>query len=138
MKRNWVRQNWPLVLVLFLTAYIVQPKLLRGQDHSTTEPQGSEPVYHVGNGVTAPRVTYDPNPDYPRKGRDGKKGGTVALELVVGSDGLPRDFEVVHSLSPGFDKEALNAVKKWRFSPATKDGKPVAAKINVQISFTLH
>jgi len=138
MKRNWVRQNWPLVLVLSLTTYIIQPRLLRGQGDSTTEPQNSEPVYHVGNGVTAPRIIHDPNPDYPTTGRNGKKGGTVALELVVGSDGLPRDFEVVHSLSPGFDKEAINAVKKWRFAPATKDSKPVAAKINVQISFKLH
>jgi TonB family protein len=88
--------------------------------------------------VTAPRVTYHPEPDYPRKGRDGKKEGTVVLKLVVGSDGLTRNFEVVNSLSPGFDKEAISAVKKWRFAPATKDGKPVAAQISVQVSFRLY
>ncbi len=112
--------------------------VLRGQDHPKTEPQASEPIYDVGNGVTAPRLIYDRNPEYPRTGRNGKKGGIVVLGLVVGSDGLPRDFEVVHSLSPGFDKEAINAVKKWRFAPATKDGKPVAAKISVQVSFRLY
>jgi hypothetical protein len=66
-----------------MIVYIVQPMLLGGQDHSTTEPQGSEPVYHVGNGVTAPRVIHEPDPDYPRTGRNGKTGGIVALELVV-------------------------------------------------------
>lgn len=112
--------------------------LLRSQNRSTTESQGSEPIYHVGNGVYAPRAIHSPDPDYPRTGRNGKTGGTVTLELVVGSDGLPRDFEVVHSLSPGFDEEAINALRKWRFAPATKGGKPVAAKINVQVSFRFY
>jgi len=58
--------------------------------------------------------------------------------LVVGSDGVPRDLNVINSLSPGFDKAAIDAVKKWRFTPAAKDGKPVAAMITVQVSFRLY
>ncbi len=96
-----------------------------------------EHIYSVKEGAGPPRVTYSPDPDYPTKGRNDKKGGTVVLRLVVDRDGLPRDVEVVRNLSPGFDQAAVNAVKKWRFAPGTKDGKSVAVQINVEISFHL-
>jgi TonB family protein len=34
------------------------------------------------------------------------------------------------------DEKAVETVKKWRFEPANKDGHPVAAEINVEVSFT--
>ena len=65
-------------------------------------------------------------------------GKTTVAEirsLIVGSDGLPRDIRVGRSLSPEFDESAIDAVKKWKFAPATKDGKPVAVEINIEINF---
>jgi TonB family protein len=88
--------------------------------------------------VTAPRQTYAPEPTYPKRERKARHRGTVILWLVVGSDGLPRDIAVSRPLSPDFDAAAIDAVKKWKFSPATKDGKPVAAKVNVEVSFHLY
>jgi TPR repeat protein len=35
------------------------------------------------------------------------------------------------------DEKAIEAVKRWRFEPAKKDGKPVAVAVNVQVSFRL-
>jgi len=64
--------------------------------------------------------------------------GTVLLGLVVGSDGLPRDITVSRPLSPDFDAAAIDAVKKWKFSPATRDGKPVATAIKVEVNFHLY
>ena len=55
--------------------------------------------------------------------------------FVVGTDGKPRDIKVVRSLGLGLDEKAIEAVQKWRFDPARKDGKPVAAQINVEINF---
>jgi periplasmic protein TonB len=88
--------------------------------------------------VTAPRQTYAPEPMYPKKERKARHMGIVILGLVVGSDGLPRDITVSRPLSSDFDAAAIDAVKKWKFSPATKDGKPVAAKVNVEVSFHLY
>lgn len=85
--------------------------------------------------TTAPRATYHPEPKYPKKHGKTRLPGTVVLELVVGSDGLPRDVIVFSSLAPDFDKEAVDSVKQWKFHPATLDGKPVATKIHVDVPF---
>jgi len=121
--------------LLFLGMCIAQdstPIDLSGKDHA---PICRGKDSDVPGCITAPHATYSPDPDYPRKGRDGRKGGTVVLSAVVGSDGLPRDLSVTHSLSPGFDQSAIDAVNRWKFSPATKDGKPIATQIKVEIDF---
>ena len=64
--------------------------------------------------------------------------GVVVLQLVVGPDGLPRDIRVVQTLGLGLDEKAIEAVKKWRFEPAKKDGKPVAVAVNIQVDFHLY
>jgi len=88
--------------------------------------------------VTPPHATYAPDPNYPDKERKARHRGTVVLGLVVGSDGLPRDITVSRPLSSKFDEAAVDAVKKWRFSPATKDGKPVATSIQIEVAFRLY
>jgi len=94
-----------------------------------------EPVYHAGGGVKPPRATYTPDPTYPRKARKPRHEDTVVLQVIVGGDGLPRDVKVARSLSPEFDEAAKDAVMKWRFDPATKEGKPVAVLVNIEITF---
>jgi TonB family protein len=59
------------------------------------------------------------------------------LRLVVGTDGATHDITVARSLSPEFDAAAMEVVKTWRFSPATKNGKPISLRMDVQIDFHL-
>ena len=120
---------------------------------STAIAQGSAPVDLTGNHhvpicrgkdtdvsgcLTAPHATYSPDPKYPKKESKAHRRGTVVLDLVVDADGLPRDIKVYLPLSPEFDEAALDAVKKWKFSPATKDGTTVATQIKVEVSFHLY
>ncbi len=94
-------------------------------------------VYRVGGGVSAPRAIYDPDPEYSDEARKAKCQGTVLLWLIVGPDGKPRDIRVQQSLGMGLDERAVEAVRKWKFEPAMKDGRPVAVQVNVEISFRL-
>ena len=96
------------------------------------------PVFRVGGGVTAPRTIFSPNPRYPEESRKAHQRGTVVLWLIVENDGLPSNLRLARSLGPDFDQSAIDAVKRWKFVPATKDGKPVAVQINVEISFKLY
>jgi protein TonB len=95
-------------------------------------------AYRVGGGVSAPRPIYDPDPDYSDEARHAKYQGTVLLWVVVGADGRPRDIRVQRSLGMGLDEKAIEAVRRWEFEPAMKDGHPVAVQVNIEVSFRLY
>jgi len=95
-------------------------------------------VYRVGGGVSAPRVIYQPDPEYSEEARKAKYQGTVVLWCVVGPDGRVKDIRVSRSLGMGLDEKAIQAVKTWKFDPARKDGVPVAVQINVEVNFRLY
>ena len=95
-------------------------------------------IYRVGGGVSAPRVVYDPDPEYSEEARKAKYQGVVVLWLVVSAEGKPYDIRVQRSLGMGLDEKAIEAVKQWRFEPAKKDGHPVPVMINVEVNFRLY
>jgi protein TonB len=95
-------------------------------------------AYRVGGGVSAPKVIYDPDPEYSEEARKAKYQGTVVLWLVVGPDGKPQQIRVSRSLGMGLDEKAVEAVRQWRFEPSKKDGQPVPVQINVEVNFRLY
>ncbi len=95
-------------------------------------------VFRVGGGVSAPRPTYQPDPEYSEEARKAKYQGTSVLSLIVGADGRTRDIHIARSLGLGLDEKAIEAVKQWKFDPAMRDGKPVAVEISVEIDFHLY
>lgn len=125
----------PLLLLGTAMAQDTAPIPLSGNDHA---PICRRNERDAPDCVTPPHTTYSPDPKYPEKERKARHRGAVILALVVDTDGLPRDITVSRPLSPQFDAAAIDAVKKWKFSPATKDGKPVATSIQVEVSFRLY
>jgi TonB family protein len=95
-------------------------------------------VFRVGNGVSAPKAIYTPEPEFSEEARKAKYQGVCVVWLVVGPDGRPRDIQVHRTLGLGLDEKAVEAVKTWRFEPAMKDGKPVSAQISVEVTFRLY
>ena len=102
---------------------------------ATTSP-APEPVYRVGADVAPPKAVFTPDPQYGNAARQVE--GTCVLTLVVGSDGTTRNLQVTRSLDPDLDQRAIEAVRHWRFQPASKAGKPVAVQINVDVHFHLY
>jgi TonB family protein len=86
----------------------------------------------------SPVALYNPDPEYPEEGRRAKVSGTVELSLTVGTDGLAHDVTVTKPLGHGFDEQAVRSVQEWRFEPAAENGKPVPARITVEVSFTIY
>ncbi len=95
-------------------------------------------VFHVGGGVSAPRALDTPDPEYSEEARKAKYQGTVVLGVIVDQSGRPNNIHVVRSLGMGLDQKAIEAVRKWKFEPAMKDGRPVAVQINVEVNFHLY
>ena len=88
---------------------------------------------------TMPRVVSEVKPDYTVEAKQQGIQGTVELSVVVKDDGTVGDVKVIKSLDDkyGLDDQAVIAMKKWRFKPGTKDGKPVAVEVTVEMSFKL-
>ena len=81
----------------------------------------------------------NPTPFYPELARRRGMEGVVRLLVSVRRDGSVDKVLVSHSSGHKvLDAAALNSVKRWRFTPASEDGNPVAATIEVPIRFSLN
>ena len=78
------------------------------------------------------------SPKYPRKAARAGKEGWVKLEFTITRDGNVTDAAVVDARPRRlFDRAALRAIRKWRFKPKIKSGKPVARRATQVIEFKL-
>jgi TonB family protein len=90
-------------------------------------------------GVTLPRIVREVKPQYTQAAMDAHIQGAVMLAMVVEADGTAGDIRITKSLDPmyGLDEEAVKAASQWRFRAGTKDGNPVAVRIEIELTFTL-
>lgn len=100
---------------------------------SRTDP-GSEPL-QVGGDVMAPIVVHRVEPVFPLVAEKARVSGTVIIRLVIDADGRMTDAQVIKPLPFGLSEAALEAVRKWRFKPATRGGKPVASIFSIPVTF---
>jgi TonB family protein len=96
-------------------------------------------LYHIGGGVSAPVPLNTPEPEFSDEARRAKYQGVCLVALIVDAQGNPQNVHVVRALGMGLDEKALEAVRKYKFKPAMKDGKiPVAVELTVEINFRLY
>lgn len=84
-----------------------------------------------------PAILYQVDPEYSEEARKARLTGTVVLYVEITELGLVGHVEVRQSLGLGLDEKAIEAIRKWRFRPARKDGKPVASPALVDVHFQL-
>jgi TonB family protein len=101
--------------------------------------QDAPAVYTPGDGVSLPAVVTSVHASYTPEAMKAHIEGTVVLECVVRADGTVGDVRVAQSLDSvyGLDTAAVNALKQWTFKPGTKDGKPVAVRVQISMNFSL-
>ncbi len=110
----------------------------------TTEPARTSGSSTAGSSsptsdaIAPPRILTKSDPEYPMNARRLRVEGTVLLNVLVGTDGRVREVKVLEAdggklLSPA----AVEAVRKWTFSPATRGGRPVECWHKVPIRFAL-
>ncbi|MBT2747596.1 MULTISPECIES: poly-beta-1,6-N-acetyl-D-glucosamine biosynthesis protein PgaD [unclassified Lysobacter] len=84
-----------------------------------------------------PLPGFSPKPPYPLEALRHSEGGLVTLRVQVSADGHPLKVEVSRrSGNRILDRAAINTVRRWRFAPAVRNGKPIAAVVIVPIEFT--
>ena len=95
-------------------------------------------VYQIGKGVTSPVLIKEVKPNYTEGAMRRRVQGVVEMDVVVLEDGtVADDVKVTRSLDDELDKQAIQAVKQWRFRAGTKDGQAVRVRVNIEMTFTL-
>ncbi len=90
----------------------------------------------LGEEGTQPVKIYAPQPHYPINARKRGVQGHVIVQVIIDEEGRVSDTRVLKG-HPGLTEAAVNAVKEWRFKPATLHGKPIPVYHNLTINFRL-
>ena len=83
---------------------------------------------------------YCPDPEYSDKARKARRQGVVILWAIVDERGYIRSdtIRVQKSIGWGLDEQAVRTLKRWRFKPALRLGKPVAVYMAIEMNFHLY
>jgi periplasmic protein TonB len=91
---------------------------------------------HAADGATEPPVPVRTvPPTVPRDFASGGAAGLVTVSLMIDEKGNVTETSVVKSTHKELEDPAMDAVKKWRFKPAKKDGTPVSVRVSIPIKF---
>ncbi len=85
--------------------------------------------------LTPPKLVKAAQPVYPAAQLESGASATVALVLTLDDTGKVTDVSVATSAGEDFDQAAIDAAKQLEFTPAQRDGSPVASKIPFRIQF---
>lgn len=92
--------------------------------------------YSVRDLDVQPRALREIVPDYPFEADRQRLSGKVRLQLKLEADGRISDIDVVSATPPGvFDESAINAFREARFAPAQKNGRPVRARVVIEVLY---
>jgi TonB family protein len=117
--------------------------LVKAQDLPLPPDGGSPPVaaserlMHIGGSVLPPKVLHSKEPTFSKEARKAKISGIVQVYLWVEKDGSVSHIRVVKSVGYGLDEKAVEAVRKYKFKPATKDGEPVIVDLYIDVNFQI-
>ena len=93
--------------------------------------------YRPGSGVLPPQLVREIRANYTEDARRRGVEGDVVLEIVVRRDGSVGNVRVLQSLGSGLGQKAIDAVRQWRFTPATRYGAAVDVVVEVAVGFKL-
>jgi TonB family protein len=85
--------------------------------------------------ATPPVVIQHVDAEYPTSALAERKHADVVVAVTVDADGHVSKVDVLQSGGADLDEAATVAVRQWVFSPAMRDGKPVASRIKVPFHF---
>jgi periplasmic protein TonB len=78
------------------------------------------------------------NPRYPTAAMRANQEGWVDVEMTVGADGAVGNVSVVDAQPKHvFDRSAIDAVSKWEFKPATRNGEAISVTLRRRLQFNL-
>jgi periplasmic protein TonB len=98
-------------------------------------PKSNKPL-RVGGAVIAANLIRQVQPVYPPIAKTAHISGTVVLHAIISKDGTIEQLEYI-SGPPLLMKNAMDAVRQWRYRPTMLNGEPVEVDTTVSVVFTL-
>lgn len=83
-----------------------------------------------------PQVLSEVRPQYPQVAKSQRKEGSVVLNVLIDGQGMVRQVKVLEG-EEVFRKAAVEAMRKFKFRPATMEGQNVAVRIRYVLRFVL-
>ena len=112
------------MMSLLLSAAMICPAL-----------RAEEPTRRVSEVEAKKAATSKVDPEYPAMARQLRLGGTVQVDAYIDSAGRVEKVQVING-NPLLSSAAVSAVKQWKFSPFTADGKATKAIAGLTFNFT--
>src|SRR4051794_35804472 len=109
----------PLILLNLNSAVVL------AQEPPHLKAKNGEPALLLAGGIKAPKLVSRVDPEYPANGVAKSLRGKVVLWAVIETDGTVGELKLSKSLQQSVDEKVIGAVKRWTFSPASLNGKPV-------------
>jgi protein TonB len=96
-------------------------------------------IVAAGPGVIPPELIDRVDPRFPPAARHVRAEGEVQLQLLIGIDGSVEQVRILKVDRPGlgFEKASEDAVRQWRYRPATSDGVKVRMWVAIRIPFKM-
>ena len=114
---------------------ILYPSQLRARAHG---PVSRGPQESKDGHLTAPVVLRKRQPHFPEGVQLSRGQDTIVVRIIIDEQGIPRSPTIVQGSSyVTLVYTTLDALKDWRFKPATWDGKPIEAVYELEVRFRL-
>jgi TonB family protein len=91
--------------------------------------------YGVASGIARPTLVHRVEPKYTPEAQKKRVSGIVIVEVIIERTGRVVAARVLKALPFGLSESAVEAVKKWRFKPATMHGEAVDVFYNLTVNF---
>jgi protein TonB len=85
-----------------------------------------------------PTLVASVQPAYPSHLRKARVGGKVVVLFMLDEEGHVHDPRVESSTHPDFEKPVLDAIRRWKYKPGTKEGQAVRTYIRLPLSFSVN
>lgn len=114
------------------------------EDNEEEEAEGAggssnQPAQAPGQAVKLPYITYSTTPPYPNEARKNGIEGTVRIKVLIDTTGKVTSASIISSSGSSLlDQAALQAVYRWRFSPARDaNGQKVQCYVNIPVIYRI-
>jgi len=107
------------------------------QEHKSLVPTDPS-IVRPGPGIETPKLVKNLVPESNDYAQQNQVAGVATYKVILGTDGKPLAVAVYRPIGFGLDESAVAAIKKSTFTPAEKDGKPVASMIDLAVQFRIY